>query len=312
MSAPTRTGGDSSQLSQMVAGSLSARGGDGSDVAGLLQSLQPPIATPATVGATSAAPTGLGLRGLLGGANSSPSEEYQLQNMQDQKTAFLAASRTKATDDYLATTRVPPVTSFVIRAGWDIPAVLEQGVNSDLPGETRALVRDDVYDTASGKYLLIPQGSRLVGRYNSQVGYGQSGLQVTWERIIFPDASSIDLNGMSGEDAAGRTGFRDKVDNHYKRLLGFGLLTSVFAAALQISQNHNSSVLTYPSNGEVAAGAVGQQMATLGTEVTRRNLNVQPTIKIETGYRFNVRVNRDLAFEGPYRPQRANAPGKAQ
>jgi type IV secretion system protein TrbI len=312
MSAPTRTGGDSGQLSQMAAGNLSARGGDGSDVASLLQSLQPPIGTATMVATAPAGSPGLGLRGLLGGGSPSPSEEYQLQNMQDQKTAFLSASRTKAADDYLATTRVPPVTSFVIRAGWDIPAVLEQGVNSDLPGETRALVREDVYDTASGKYLLIPQGSRLVGRYNSQVGYGQSGLQVTWERIIFPDASSIDLNGMSGEDTAGRTGFRDKVDNHYKRLLGFGLLTSVFAAALQISQNHNSSVLTYPSNGEVAAGAVGQQMATLGTEVTRRNLNVQPTIKIETGYRFNVRVNRDLAFEGPYRPQRADAPGKAQ
>jgi type IV secretion system protein VirB10 len=239
---------------------------------------------------------------LLGGANYSPSEEYQLQNMQDQKTAFLASSRNKAMDDYLAATRVPPITSFVIRAGWDIPAVLEQGINSDLPGDTRALVRESVYDTASGQYLLIPQGSRLVGRYNSQVAYGQNGLQVTWERLIFPDGSSIDLSGMSGEDAAGRSGFRDQVDNHYKRLLGFGLLTSVFAAALQVSQNHSGNVLTYPSPGEVTAGAVGQQMATLGTEITRRNLNVQPTIKIETGYRFNVRVNRDLAFEAPYRP----------
>jgi len=107
---------------------------------------------------------------------------------------------------------------------------------------------------------------------------------------------------MGGEDAAGRSGFRDKVDNHYKRLLGFGLLTSVFAAALQLSQNHSGNVLTYPSPGEVTAGAVGQQMANLGSEVTRRNLNVQPTIKIEAGYRFNVRVNRDLAFEAPYRP----------
>lgn len=306
MNAPTRTGGDAGQLSQIAGGNAPVR--DGSDVAALLQSIQPPPGTATAVAANPASAPGLSLpRGLLGGGSYSSSEEYQLQNMQDQKTAFLASSRTKATDDYLATTRVPPITNFVIRAGWDIPAVLEQGVNSDLPGETRALVREDVYDTASGKYLLIPQGSRLVGRYNSQVGYGQNGLQVTWERIIFPDASSIDLNGMSGEDTAGRSGFRDKVDNHYKRLLGFGLLTSVFAAALQISQNHNSSVLTYPSNGEVAAGAVGQQMATLGTEVTRRNLNVQPTIKIEVGYRFNVRVNRDLAFEAPYRPLHANA-----
>jgi type IV secretory pathway VirB10-like protein len=109
---------------------------------------------------------------------------------------------------------------------------------------------------------------------------------------------------MTGQDAAGRSGFRDGVDNHYKRLLGFGLLTSAFSAALQLSQNHSGNVLTYPSGGQVAAGAVGQQMATLGAETTRRNLNVQPTIKISPGYRFNVRVNRDLAFEDAYRPTR--------
>jgi type IV secretory pathway VirB10-like protein len=302
MDAPTRTSGDGGQLSQTEVGSIPARG-DGVDASALLQAFQPSAGAGATAAPAPGAALGPALtRGLLGGTNYSPSEEYQFQNMQDQKSAFVASSRNKAMDDYLATTRVPPVTSFVIRAGWDIPAVLEQGINSDLPGDTRALVRESVYDTASGQHLLIPQGSRLVGRYNSQVAYGQNGLQVTWERLIFPDGSSIDLSGMSGEDAAGRSGFRDKVDNHYKRLLGFGLLTSVFAAALQVSQNHSGNVLTYPSPGEVTAGAVGQQMATLGTEITRRNLNVQPTIKIETGYRFNVRVNRDIAFEAPYRP----------
>jgi type IV secretion system protein VirB10 len=92
------------------------------------------------------------------------------------------------------------------------------------------------------------------------------------------------------------------VDTHYVRIVGFGLLTSILGAAAQLSQNQNSSVLAYPSNGQIAASAVGQQMATLGAETTRRNLNVQPTIRIPVGYRFNVRVNRDLAFEGPYRP----------
>lgn len=97
-------------------------------------------------------------RGLFGGANASPSEEYQLQNMQDQKEGFLPSARKKAMDDYLPTTRVAPISQFVILAGWDIPAVLERGINSDLPGEIRALVRENVYDTASGQYLLIPQG----------------------------------------------------------------------------------------------------------------------------------------------------------
>jgi len=303
MEAPTRTDGGTSDAAPSPSASIPATVGEASDVSTLLQAMRPPSATtastasPSSVGSTSVLP-----RAFAGG---SVSEEYQSQNMQDQKGAFLASARNKATEDYLQTTRVPPITKFVIRAGWDIPAVLEQGINSDLPGETRALVRENVYDTASGRYLLIPQGSRLVGRYNSQVAYGQNGLQAVWERIIFPDGSSIDLGGMTGQDASGRSGFRDGVDNHFKRLLGFGLLTSAFSAALQLSQNHSGNVLTYPSTGSVTAGAVGQQMATLGAETTRRNLNVQPTIKISPGYRFNVRVNRDLAFEDAYRPIRA-------
>jgi type IV secretion system protein TrbI len=102
------------------------------------------------------------------------------------------------------------------------------------------------------------------------------------------------------------------VDNHYVRIFGFGLLTSVFGAAAQLSQSHSGSVLGYPSNGEIAASAVGQQMATLGAETTRHNLNIQPTIKIPMGYRFNVRVNRDLAFEGPYWPVRAEGNGSPE
>ena|SRR5436309_257326 len=82
---------------------------------------------------------------------------------------------------------------FVNCAGWEIPAVLEQSLNSDLPGEIKALVMSNVYDTATGRYLLILQGSRLIGQYDARVAYGQDGVQVVWNRIIFPDASSIDL-----------------------------------------------------------------------------------------------------------------------
>src|SRR5260370_33422693 len=116
--------------------------------------------------------------------------------MQDQKDAFLAAARKTAIEEYLATTRVAPVNQFVVRAGWDIPAILEQGINSDLPGEIRALVRENVYDTVSGQDLLVPQGPRLVGRYSCQVAAGHTGLQVVWDRVVFPEASFIDLSGM--------------------------------------------------------------------------------------------------------------------
>lgn len=205
-------------------------------------------------------------------------------------------------DDYLKSTRTAPMSPYEIKAGWEIPAVMEQALNSDLPGEVKALVMSNVYDTAMGRYILIPQGARLVGEYNSQLGYGQDGLQVVWNRVIYPDGSSLDLNGMLGQDAHGLSGFRDKVDRHYKRLLGFAVLTSLFAAASQVSQNQNRSVLTYPSPGEVAGSAVGQQMSDLGAQITRKNLNVQPTIKIPVGYRFNVRVSRDVLFDAPYKP----------
>jgi type IV secretion system protein VirB10 len=298
LDAPTGTGGGTGTLGQSQALNPSSASSS-ADTLALVQAIEE---TKTAAARNSTTPTPVLSRGLLGGAAYSPSEEYQLQNLQDQKEGFLSAARKKAVEDYLPATRVAPVNPFVIRAGWDIPAVLEQGINSDLPGEVRALVRENVYDTASGRYVLIPQGSRLVGRYNSQVAYGQNGLQVVWERVIFPDASSIDLAGMTGQDATGRSGFRRGVDNHYARIFGFGLLTSVFGAAAQLSQSHSGSVLAYPSSGEIAASAAGQQMATLGAETTRRNLNVQPTIRIPPGYRFNVRINRDLAFEGPYRP----------
>jgi type IV secretion system protein VirB10 len=311
--APTGTSGGG-DFGQAQLANFSTKGGDTADTLALLQTMQAANGGGLAPAGNATAPGSMLPSGLFRGATPaySPSEEYQLQNMQDQKEAFLAAARKKAIEDYLATTRVAPVNQFVIRAGWDIPAILEQGINSDLPSEIRALVRENVYDTASGQHLLIPQGSRLVGRYSSQVAYGQNGLQVVWDRVIFPDASSIDLSGMNGQDATGRSGFRHGVDNHYVRIFGFGLLTSVFAAAAQLSQSHSGSVLAYPSNGEIAASAVGQQMATLGAETTRRNLNIQPTIKIPMGYRFNVRVNRDLAFEGPYRPLRVGGNGSSE
>jgi type IV secretion system protein VirB10 len=233
-------------------------------------------------------------------APAAPASEYEAQNQQSRKEAFLSAARNRSTNDLLPSTRTPALDLYMIRAGWDIPAVLEQALNSDLPGDIRALVTTNIYDTATGHYLLIPQGSRLVGAYDSHVSYGQNALQVVWRRIIFPDASAIDLGGMSGLDSHGNTGLRDRVDNHYKRLIGFAVLTSGFAAAMELSQRRNQSLLQAPSAGESVAQTTGQQLAQLGADVTRRNLNVQPTIRVAVGYKFHVRVNRDMLFESPY------------
>jgi type IV secretion system protein VirB10 len=229
-------------------------------------------------------------------------QEYAIQNMQARKEAFLSAATTAQTNDYLRSIRSAPLSRFEIKAGWEIPAVLEQSLNSDLPGELKALVTSNVYDTATGVYLLIPQGSRLIGQYDSRVSYGQDGVQVAWSRIVFPDGSAIDLNGMVGLDAHGNAGLREKVDRHYRRLLGFSVLTSMFTAAFAVSQQRNQSALVNPGAGQVAAGAVGQELSQTGSQITRRNLNVQPTVKVPAGYKFTVRVNRDILFEAPYEP----------
>ncbi|MDR3734660.1 MAG: TrbI/VirB10 family protein [Acidobacteriaceae bacterium] len=222
-------------------------------------------------------------------------------NMQDRKESFVSSARTSAPKNYLDAVRTQAVTRYEVKAGWDIPATLEQAVNSDLPGELKALVRENVYDTATGRYLLIPQGSRVVGTYDAHVAYGQSRVQVIWNHLIFPDGSSINLSGMVGQDAQGASGFHDKVDHHYARMFGMALLTSAFSAGIQMTQgNQSSGSYGYPTNQQIATQALGQQMGELGMEIARRNMDVQPTIKVPVGYRFNIRVNRDIAFSEPY------------
>jgi type IV secretion system protein VirB10 len=224
--------------------------------------------------------------------------EYEHQNDQNQKGDF--GRPHKEESEYLGRERNAALGKYEVKAGWLIPAVLEQQLNSDLPGFIRALVRENVYDSVSGKYILIPAGSTLVGIYNSHVGYGQKALQAVWRRVIFPDGSSLSLGGFEGDDSEGAAGFRDQVDNHWVRIFSGALLTSLFAAGIEISQGQNSSVLTQPSYGQQVGQAVGQQVGQVGVDVTRRNLNIQPTIVVRPGYRFFVRVEKDLLFRAPY------------
>jgi type IV secretion system protein VirB10 len=220
------------------------------------------------------------------------------------KDEFLRKFRKSGTgdDNYVQSTRVRALTPFEIKAGWDIPAVLEQEINSDLPGEIRALVRESVYDTATGRHLLIPQGSRLVGTYDSRIAYAQNALLVAWNRIIFPDGSSVDLEGMASQGIRGQSGLRGKVNNHYGRLFGTAVLSTAFSVAAVIGQTRRQTLITVPSAQDAAASAAASEIARLGSAITRKNLNVQPTIRILTGTRFSVRVHRDLMFEAPYRP----------
>ena len=108
---------------------------------------------------------------------------------------------------------------------------------------------------------------------------------------------------MVGQDSHGASGFRQDVDNHYKRLVGLSVLSSVFSAGFQLSQSKRGSILQYPSPAEIAASSVGQEVSQVGAQIARKNLNIQPTIKVPVGYKFNVRVNRDILFDSPYESQ---------
>ncbi len=174
------------------------------------------------------------------------------------------------------------------------------GVNSDLTGQIIGQVSQDVYDSATGRWILIPQGSRLIGTYDNAVTTGQERVLVAWTRIILPDGSSIDLGRMPGADQEGYAGFHDKVDNHTWKMVGNALLLSIFSAGVQISQGGQGSSGGLNAQQQIAAG-LGQQLGQLGQELARRNSQIQPTLTIRPGYRFTVGVTRDFVM----RPWRA-------
>ncbi len=196
---------------------------------------------------------------------------------------------------------LPAGSPFRISAGTLIPAVLTAGINSDLPGQTTALVRRNVYDSRTGRFLLVPQGSRLIGEYDSRVAFGQKRVLVAWNRLVFPDGRSIDLAGMPGVDLAAAAGLRDKVNNHFVRTFGSALLIAAVSAGVQLSQPEDDGAFrSNPSPSQLAAAAVGQELGRVATEYLRRNLDVRPTIEVRPGYELNVEVTADLDLPGPY------------
>lgn len=214
------------------------------------------------------------------------------QGEQSQKAAFLASLKPDASP-YLKHTRIPAISPYEIKAGAIIPGVMISGANSQLPGQITGQVRQDVYDSATGEHLLIPAGSRLVGTYDSAVGAGQERMFVAWQRIIFPDSSSITLDAMPGADKSGLAGFKDQVNNHYVRTFGQAFLLSLFSAGLQLSQPRGAVQGTYNAQ-QIGAAAIGQQLGQLGMQLARRNLYMQPTLEIRPGFNFTIAVNKDM------------------
>lgn len=222
------------------------------------------------------------------------------QNLQARKAAFLVEASAKSGDFTLKSLKESALSPYELKAGGLIPGVMISGINSDLPGQVSGQVRVDVYDSTTGKLLLIPKGTRLIGAYDSQVAFGQSRILMVWQRMIFPDGGSIDLKGMQGADTLGYAGFSDEVNNHYGKLFGGALLLSVVGAvniaAAPPSSGLNSTVTPAQAASTAATGAIAQ----VGGAWAQKQLAVQPTLEIRPGYEFNIVVNKDIVFPGPY------------
>ena len=195
-----------------------------------------------------------------------------------------------------------PQSSYVIQAGTFIPGILITGINSDLPGQIIGQVRSNVYDSIQGRYLLIPQGSKLIGVYDAKIIYGQERVLVAWQRLILPNGQSMDLSDMAGVDNGGYAGFTDHVNAHTSKLLGSALLMSVLGAGVQLSQpqTHQKMGLAENSMNQALSQNVAGSIMTTASELTAKNLTIQPTLEIRSGFTFNVSVTKDLVFPKAY------------
>jgi type IV secretion system protein VirB10 len=217
-------------------------------------------------------------------------------NLQERKNDFLARAGVSGAE-YLEKAVSLPRSPFEVKAGTVIPTVLISGINSDLPGQVVAQVRENVYDTVSGNYLLVPQGSRLLAAYDSMVAWGQERVLVCWNRLIRPDGSSIALDCMPGVDLAGYAGFADEVDNHWWKIISGALFSSVLAATAQRSQGDVTGF--QPTVPQIWASNAAGQINQTGQQLTQKNLQIQPTITVRPGFSVNVLVTKDIVIT-PY------------
>jgi type IV secretion system protein TrbI len=220
------------------------------------------------------------------------------QNGQDRKLAFVNASvdrRTTSPDRIEA-----PASSYVVQAGNVIPASLITGIRSDLPGQITAQVTENVYDSPTGRFLLVPQGTRLIGIYDSQVSFGQSRVLLVWTRLIMPNGRSIVLERQPGADTAGFAGLEDEVDNHWGALFKAALLSTLLGVGSELGAGSDSG--TGNNGGLIQALRLGasDSLNQTGQKIVQRNLNVQPTLTVRPGFPVRVVVNRDLVL-APYK-----------
>jgi type IV secretion system protein VirB10 len=211
---------------------------------------------------------------------------------QDRQVAFLKQApdrRTTAPDRVTA-----PEAANVLQAGAVIPAALITGIRSDLPGEITAQVTQNVYDSPTGRLLLIPQGSRLIGQYDNGVGFGQRRVLLAWTRLIFPNGRSIVLERQPGADAQGFAGLEDGVDYHWGSIFKAAALSTILSVGAQAGSTNSENNLAQA----IRTGA-SNSISQAGQQIVSRELNIAPTLTIRPGFPVRVMVTHDLVIE-PY------------
>jgi type IV secretion system protein VirB10 len=187
------------------------------------------------------------------------------------------------------------VSPWTLQAGSIIAASLITGLNSDLPGLVTAQITENVYDSVTGRGLLIPQGSRLIGSYDSVVAFGQSRALVVWQRIILPDGSSVRIDNVPATDTQGYAGLSDRIDRHTWQLLKGVALSTLLGVGTELSFGSTESDLV-----RAIRESAQQSGARAGDQLVTRNLNIQPTLRVRPGWPLRVVVHKDIVLPGPW------------
>ena len=243
------------------------------------------------LGQTALPVTGLGVLSALP-EQPLPADPNAVQNVQERKLAFLngAGDKRAVSIEQL----MDPASPFLLQAGSIIPAALITGIRSDLPGQITAQVTSPVYDSPTGNYLLIPQGARLIGRYDSEVAFGQSRVLLVWDRLILPNGKSIILDNQPGTDLSGFAGLEDEVDYHWDRIFQAALLSTLLGASAEFGSSNDESDLL-----AALRGSAQDSIKKTGQQLVQNQIDVQPTLTIRPGFPVRILVNRDLVLE-PY------------
>ncbi|MEO1476340.1 MAG: TrbI/VirB10 family protein [Pseudomonadota bacterium] len=210
---------------------------------------------------------------------------------QSRREAFVSTSQDESI--YNPFSLQEPVSPHQIMAGTVIPATLLTGFNSDLPGQTIAQITEPIYDTVTGNTLLIPQGSRIIGRYDSTISFGQSRALIIWTRIIMPDGSSIQIDNLPGTDERGFAGLRDRVDRHTGTVLAGIAMSTILGVGAELASNDEGDI------ERAVRESIQEGTNQSGQDLVRRSLNIPPTITIRPGWRLRILVNSDIILR-PY------------